>query len=473
MNLRLTVIGGGPGGYTAAFAAAKAGMEVTLIEKHHLGGVCLNYGCIPTKSLKASAEALENALRLEEFGISAQGISLNLGKVIERKEKIRTILRGGLEKTCAKLKVNLLRGTGSIQTISPTKTVLVQKEDGSQELVESDVILLATGSGILPLPGLEFDHKYILNSDDALELTTVPQSLCIVGGGVIGCEMAFIYRAFGAKVTLVEGLDRLLPMPSVDNDISKLLQKEMKKHGIICELGRTLQNIRVVDQKVQATLKPSPFLQSHTKAQSTEQDIEMDAVLVSIGRKANVEDLGLTEAGVETDARGWITVDAHMQTSVPGIYAIGDALGPNHIMLAHVASAEAACALKHMQEPHKALAMDYTAVPSAIFTSPEVGCVGLSEQQALEMGLDIECRTFQARELGKAHAMGEITGFFKLIYAKEDQKILGAHIAGAHATDLIAEITLAIHMGATLQDVASTIHAHPTLAEGIFEAAVH
>ncbi len=470
MSLRLVVIGGGPGGYAAAFAAARAGMQVTLVEKKYLGGVCLNYGCIPTKTLKASAEALELALRLQEYGIDSQGITLNMPLVVERKEKVCGILRKGLEKTCAKLKITYLQGKGKILASDPQKVVQVEDDAGEMTTIEADRILLATGSQIIELPGLTFDHTHILDSDDALALTNIPEHLCIVGGGVIGCEMAFIYNAFGAKVTLVEGLERVLPLPSVDNDVSKLLQKEMKKHGIICEVGRTLKDVRVIDGKVHGVLAPSPFLEKHSAAQSKEQEIVMDAVLVSVGRKAHIEGLNLENVGVEVDAKGWIVADAQMQTSVSGIYAVGDALGPSRIMLAHVATMEGLCAVQHMLG-HE-VSMEYTAVPSAIFTTPEVGCVGLSEEQAKEVGFAVASSTFQMRELGKAHAMGEIAGFFKLVYEEESKKLLGAHIVGAHATDLIAELTLALQIGASIEDVAKTIHAHPTLAEGVFEAAL-
>ncbi len=471
MSLRLTVIGGGPGGYTAAFAAARAGIEVTIVEKNHIGGTCLNYGCIPTKTIKTSSDALELARNLGTLGIDINGIPIpNMGKIIERKNNVIRILRGGLEKTCVKLKVTVLTGTGEI--ISPT-LVRVHTDDGKSQDVASDIVIIATGTEILELPGLTFDHKYIIGSDDALELQHIPKNLCIVGGGVIGCEMAFIFNSLGTKVTVIEGLERVLPIPSVDADISKLLQREMKKHGIGCELGRTLKDVSVKEGQVHATLAASPFIENPTAAQSKEVSIQTDMILVTAGRVPQATKLNLDKLGVKTDARGWIEVNDNMQTSIPNIYAIGDILGPAKIMLAHVAAAEGLCAVKHILSKDMAdTNMDYTAVPSAIFTTPEVGCVGLSEEQAKELGKEIFCPTLQMRELGKAHAMGELPGFVKLVISKDDNKILGAHIAGAHATDLIAEITLAIQMGASLHHIVNTIHAHPTLAEGVFEAAL-
>ena len=466
MSIRLTVIGGGPGGYTAAFAAARAGMSVTLVESGNLGGTCLNNGCIPTKTLKASADALELALRLSQFGITGQGVPAVVpAAVLARKEKVCATLRGGLEKACASLGVRLLKGRGRL-----VQAGLVEASTAEGPVsVEGDRVILATGSGALELPGLPVDHAHILTSDDALALDRVPASIAIVGGGVIGCELAFIYQAFGAKVTVVEGQNRLLPLPSVDADMSALLQREMKKRRIGCELGRTLKDVRVEDGMVKAVLGPSPFISDPTPAQMKETPIEAETVLVTVGRTPNTSGLGLAEAGVAVDGRGWIRADDHMRTSLPGVYAVGDVLGPSKIMLAHVAAAEGLCAVRGCLG-HEGR-MDYSAVPSGIFTSPEIGCVGLTEAQASEAGRDVRTATFQMRELGKAQAMGELAGLFKLIVEEGSGKLLGAHIAGAHASDLIAEATLAIRRGCTARDLFETIHAHPTLSEGLYEAA--
>lgn len=465
----LTVIGAGPGGYTAAFAAANAGMTVTLVESDHMGGTCLNSGCIPTKTLKASADALELAHRLAEFGISAQGApTVDAPAVLARKEKVCATLRGGLEKACAQHKVTLVLGQARV--ISATQ-VDVRLADGSSQSIAGDSVLLATGSKVLELPGLPFDHQHIISSDDALNLDHIPQRIAIVGGGVIGCEMAFIYQTFGASVTLVEGQERILPLPSVDSDISSLMQREMKKRRIVCECNRTLKDVQVQDGCVRGLLGPSPFLSNPTPAQQKEVPIEADIVLVTVGRVPNTQGLGLEAAGIATDARGWISVNEYLETSVPNIYAIGDVLGPQNIMLAHVAAMEGLCVVKALTGKGRQ-AMDYSAVPSGIFTSPEVGCVGLSEQQAREQGYEARCATFQMRALGKAQAMGELAGLFKIVSDAASGKILGVHIAGAHATDLIAEATLAMSLGASVQDIANTIHAHPTLAEGFYEAAV-
>lgn len=466
MSLRLTIIGGGPGGYTAAFAAARAGLSVTLVENDRLGGTCLNNGCIPTKTLRASADALELALRLSQFGINSQGASVDPVAVLARKEKVCATLRGGLEKACASLGVTLLQGRGRVVGSGLVEVSAPE----NKTLVESDRVIIATGSRPLALPGMPVDHRRILTSDDALALARVPASVIIVGGGVIGCELAFIYQAFGAKVTVVEGQNRLLPLPSVDTDMGTLLQREMKKRRIGCELGRTLTDVRVGEESVRALLSPSPFIESLTPAQQQQTPLEAEIILVTVGRTPNTSGLGLAEAGIVVDRRGWIEVDEQLQTTLPGVYAIGDVLGPSKVMLAHVAAVEGLCAVRNCLGQGKR--MDYSVVPSGIFTAPEIGCVGLTEAQATEQGYAVRTSTFQMRELGKAQAMNELPGMFKLVSDAATGKLLGVHIAGAHATDLIAEATLALRMGASAADVASTIHAHPTLAEGFYEAAL-
>lgn len=464
----ITIIGSGPGGHIAAFEAARRGAEVTLVEKTDVGGTCLNTGCIPTKTLKSSAEALETAGKLAQFGIAAEAgtekvsFKADMPAVVARKERVRKVLIGGLEKTCASLNIRLIRGTAEL---TGDTTVRVHTSEGTEE-VKSDNIILATGSSTLDLPSLPVDHKHIINSDDALNLDHVPNRMVIVGGGVIGCELAFIYRAFGAQVTIVEGLERLLPIPSVDEDMSRLLQREAKKHRIKVELAKTVKSATVVDGKVSCVLGPSPFVEGATGEDTT---IEADVVLVAVGRIPNIAGLNLDAAGVETDTRGWIKADEGMRTSAKSIYAIGDALGPARIMLAHVASAEGLCAVANCFDEDKAL--DYSVIPAGIFTSPEIGTVGLSEADAISKGFEVRSQVFQFRELGKAQAMGELPGMFKLICEKESGKILGVHIAGAHATDLIAEAALAIEKGLTAADLAHTIHAHPTLAEGLYEVA--
>ncbi len=468
MSKKITIIGAGPGGYVAAFAAAKKGAEVTLVEADYLGGTCLNYGCIPTKTLKASAEVLEKAHNLKNYGISGVGeAKAEMPEIVQRKRKVSEVLRGGIEKSCAKLKINVVKGLGQVINAN-----LVKVTNAENEVVEitGDYVLIATGSRSLELPSLKIDSKYILSSDDALELQYVPESMVIVGGGVIGCELAGIYSTFGSKVTVVEGLTRLLPVPSIDDEMSKLLQREMKKAGIKQELCQIVSGCKIENNKVYAQLAPSPFLSEVPASAQKEPLIEADVIVVAAGRVPNSEGLGLSEAGIEVDKRGWIVANEFYETNVPNVYAIGDILGPSKIMLAHMASAEALEVIDNILDGTKKTA-NYDVVPSAIFTSPEIGCVGITEEQAKEKGIEVECPIFQFRELGKAQAMGELPGCFKLIIEKSSSKVLGCHIAGAHATDLIAEAALAMNLNATAHDIAHTIHAHPTLAEGLFELA--
>nr|WP_296984288.1 dihydrolipoyl dehydrogenase [uncultured Desulfovibrio sp.] len=464
----LTVIGGGPGGYTAAFAAARAGMRVTLVECESLGGTCLNHGCIPTKTIKSSAEALELAQNAAAFGVRIEGgIHIDPAAVLQRKERVRSILCSGLEKTCASLGIDLVRGRGRILRAGLVELI----GTGGTRTVEADNIIIATGSRPVELPGLPTDHTHILNSDDALRLESVPSSLIIVGGGVIGCEMACIYRAFGATVTLVEGQDRILPLPSVDEDISALLQREMKKRRIACETGCTLTNVTTGPDGVHAALAASPFAPAGAVPRP-EKTVRAEKVLVTVGRAPCTDGLGLEEAGIAADARGWITADARMRTSVPHIYAIGDVLGPGRVMLAHAASAEALCAVADCLGKDTGRDMAYRHIPSAIFTSPEIGCVGMSERQARDAGHEVKTSVVQMRELGKAQAMSALPGFCKLVADARTDALLGVHMAGAHATDLVAEGVLALHLGAAVADVAAAVHAHPTLAEAMGEAAL-
>lgn len=461
--MRLTVIGAGPGGYTAAFEAAGRGLEVTLVEKVRLGGTCLNHGCIPTKTLRASADALVMARRMAEFGVTGcHDPQIDPQTTQKRKNNVINTLVGGLEKMCTSLGVRLVKGDARIKDASQ---VLVQTENGT-ETINSDVVIIATGSEVAQLPGLVFDHKTILDSNDALDLENIPAKLLIVGGGVIGCELACIYRAFGSEVSIVEGQDRLLPLPSVDADISALLAREMRKRKIKMLTGATVTSCEVVNGFASCQVGPSPFVAPELALKQAV-NLEADKVFVTVGRAPATSGLELAQCGVNVDKRGWIIVDGKLQTSVPGIYAIGDVLGPAHIMLAHVAAMEGLTVVNGLTGGNGV--MDYAAVPSAIFTEPEIGCVGLSQAQAEKQFSNVIGVATQMRELGKAQAMGELPGFFKIIANGDTGIILGIQMAGAHTSDILAEATLAIRQGLGADDLAATIHAHPTLAEGIFE----
>lgn len=461
--MKLTIIGGGPGGYTAAFEAARRGFTVTMIEQAKIGGTCLNEGCIPTKTLRASVDALSLARNVGLYGVQGcSDVYPDLAVVHQRKDKVISILQDGLMRTCKNLKVRYIQGEA---TPISAKATLVKNAKGTQEL-QSDFVLLATGSKALALPGLEPDHTHICSSEDALRLDRIPKRLLILGGGVIGCEMASIYSGLGSQVAIIEGQNQLLPIPGVDQEIINLLAREYRKQKIHVVTGMTLKDVWIKGDICGGTLAPSPFVlggSARTEA------IEADMILVTVGRSTALPRKTLSDIGIETDNKGWIKVNAHLETSHEGIYAVGDALGPACKMLAHVAAAEGLAAVANMNGEKRKV--EYESIPSAIFTDPEIGMVGMSEAQAMKTGRRIVTGITQMRSLGKAHAMGMLPGFFKLIADAESGKILGIHIAGAHASDLIAAGAIIIANNLTLKDVATTVFPHPTLGEGIGQAA--
>jgi dihydrolipoamide dehydrogenase len=451
MTIQLTIIGAGPGGYVAAIRAAQKGAQVTVVEGAEVGGTCLNWGCIPTKTLIASAEALERTRNAADFGIQVSGeVSYNLEKIRERKDKIVSIQVKGIRGLFKSWGVKLIEGRGSM--LSPDMVRVVRK-DGTVTDVRSDKVIIATGSRPAKLPGFPFDGERVITSDEAIQLTSIPKSLLIVGAGVIGSEFAFIYRSFGAEVTMVEMMARAIS--TEDEEMSALLERELKKAKIKL----------VTKAKVEKVEKGSDGMMVAKLSNGTE--VRTERILVSIGRSMNSENLGLDSVGVVVGKRGEIAVNERMETSVPGIYAIGDVTG--NMMLAHVASRQGLVAVANVLGADSR--MDYNVVPAGIFTMPEIGSVGLREGQAIEKGLKYRVGRFQFRGLGKAHAMGEITGMAKIIADEATDKVLGVHICGAHATDLIHEGALAMQLGATAKQLGEMIHAHPTLAEALMEAA--
>lgn len=448
--MRITVLGAGPGGYVAAIKAAQLGAEVTVIEESEVGGTCLNWGCIPTKTLIASAEVLHKVRNAKNFGLELNGnIVPDIQKIVERKNKVVGIQTKGIRGLFKSWGVKLVEGRGVI--IDPKK-IKVTRNGGQTEEIETDRIIIATGSKPAQIPVFPFDGIRILSSDHAINPDSIPKSLLIIGAGVIGCEFAFIYKEFGSEVTMVEMMSNAVS--TEDEEISAILERELKKNKIKLLKDTRVEKVDVKENGVLVEL-------------SNGKELEAEKILVSIGRSVNSKNIGLESIGVKTGQRGEITVDNRMQTSVEGIYAIGDVTGG--IMLAHLASAEGIVAVENAMG--KDSVINYDVIPAAIFTSPEIGSVGLREKQAVEKGLKYKVGRFQFRALGKAHAMGEITGLFKIIAEEETDKILGAHIIGPHASDLIHEAALAMEKGLTVKDIAHTIHAHPTLSEGIMEAA--
>lgn len=447
--MKLAILGGGPGGYVAALKAAQLGAEVTVIEDTEVGGTCLNRGCIPTKALVASAEALYKAKHLSDFGIDLMGyVAPNLQKIMERKDKVIATQVKGIRGLFNSWDVNLLEGKGLLA--SPNK-IEVKKKDGTTVSVETDRIIIATGSRPARIPVFPFDGTRVLSSDDALNIKEIPQSLLIVGAGVIGCEFACIFSELGTAVTLVEMQPRALS--TEDSEISELFEREIKKKKIKLLTGVSVTNVESSPAGLRAIL-------------SDGKELAAEKLLVSIGRALNSDNIGLETLGIKKGPRGEILTDKKMETNISGIYAVGDVVGG--ILLAHIASTEGIVAAKNACG--KEASMDYAVVPAAIFTSPEIASVGLREQQALELGLKIAVGRFQFRALGKAHAIGEISGFIKILTEAATDKIIGGHIIGPHASDLIHELALAMKHGLKARDIADTIHAHPTLSEGLMEA---
>jgi dihydrolipoamide dehydrogenase len=463
MAIRVAVIGAGPGGYVAAIRAAQLGAEVTVVERDKVGGTCLNWGCIPSKVMITTAEMLQTFHQAQEFGLRLEGkVHLDMQRLMARKERVIQDQAKGILELLHHHKIRYVRGKGSIE-----KPGLAVVQPGNGDILEVpwDKLILAPGTEPFDFPAFPFDGRQILSSNDALCLQEVPASIMIVGGGVIGCEFAFLLAALGSQVTVVEAMDRLLPLPSVDEDCSKVLQREMKKRKIKFMAARTVEGVERAGGGLRVTIGPSPLVPGSEEKPLA---VEVDKLLVCIGRRPNTASIGLEKLGVKLDEKGWILADDRMETNVPGVYAIGDVLGPSKIMLAHVASCEGSVAAENAASGNRT--MDYRVVPGAIFTSPEVANVGLSEVQAKAQGFAVRVDSVLFRTLGKAQVIGEIAGEAKLVSDAETGRILGVHIVGAHATDLIAEGALAVKMGATVKDLAETIHAHPTLAEVMLEA---
>lgn len=450
----ITVIGAGPGGYVAAIWGAKLGARVVLIEREKVGGTCLNWGCIPTKTLVRSAEVYQTLKNAEEFGCYAENVRLDMAKVKERKDQVVAQLVKGINYLLKKNQVTVVQGTARLQD---EHTVAVNT---GAEMIEirSRHIVIATGSSPvrLGIPGADSPH--VLDSKQALELTEVPGSLAIIGGGIIGMEFAFAYAHFGAKVTVIEFLDEVLA--NLDPDIRRQIRLSAKRAGIQLETGAKVEALAETPQGGCAV--------SYTQ-NGQSREIIVDKVLIAVGRKPELGGLGVENLGIALNPSGrGILVNEYMQTNILHIYAIGDVT--DRVQLAHVASHQGIVAVNHIMG--RTAKMDYSAIPSAIFTDPEIATVGLSETQAKEQGVDIEVGTFPFAGNGKALAYGNNRGFVKVIKEKGSGRIVGAAIIGLCATDLIAELTLAVQNGLSAQQLAETVHAHPTAAEAIHEAAL-
>ena len=453
----LAILGAGPGGYVAAIRAAQLGARVTVIENQALGGVCLNWGCIPSKALLSVVELGDKAKKAKDFGIQLGGpVTYDPAVMVARKNKVVSTLVKGIATLFKTWNIEHVEGTGELLD---ARTIRVTKPDGTETRVMADGLIIATGSSWPNLPLFPIDGTQIITSKQALDLSRIPVSLLIVGGGVEGCEFASLYSGLGTQVTLVELVPRLLPLE--DEEISQMMERELKKRGVDIRTGVTVDQIVRQPDLVTAHLRDGLSL-------------NVEQVLVSVGRGFNSRGIGLEKAGVQVGTRGEIVVNDRMETNVPGVYAIGDVVGK--AMLAHVASAQGKVAVENFMGRPRTI--DYDVIPTGIFTLPEIGRVGLTEQQARDRcvaaGKDpqqsVKVGRFRYGGLGKAQATGDIQGLLKVVADAESDRILGVHILGAHAADLVHEAALAMHLGATVSRVAEMIHAHPTLAEGLMEA---
>lgn len=448
--MKIAILGGGPGGYTAAIRGAQLGAEVTVVEKDRLGGTCLNRGCIPTKALLACADTLSAIQSSEEFGIEVSSFKPNLEKMIERKNKIVDTLCGGIEQLFKQHGIEKIQDEGSISIENGKPSIQLKN---SNERISADKLIIATGSKPAHIPIFDFDQPTILTSNGALDLTKKPEKLIILGGGVIGCEFASFYSRLGSEVIIVELMPQLLPFE--EKRLAKQLEGIYKRKGITIKTGTSIEKVADYSDN-QVTVKLSDG-----------SEISADNLLISIGREICTKNIGLEESGIEFGDKGAIKVNGKMETNIGNIYAIGDAIGG--IMLAHMASAESLVAIENAIGGNKVI--DRNVVPSCIFTKPEIATVGLNAEKAAEKGIEIEVGKFPYVANGKAVSAGEGEGFTQIIVEKSSDKIIGAQIMGAHATDLIHELALAVRLGITSKEVAETIHAHPTLSETIMEAA--
>ena len=453
MDFDLVVIGAGPGGYTAAIKAAQLGMKTAIVEKDQaLGGTCLNVGCIPSKALLSSTELYREAQKhFGSHGISVDGLSMDVGAMMKRKDGVVRKMARGIDYLMNKNGIERVVGLGRIA--GPNE---VEVTDGKKkQSLKTKRILIATGSSVAGLPFLEIDGETILSSDHAIALGQAPESMVVIGGGAIGLELGSVWARLGTKVTVVEFLPRIAAM--FDEDITQALQKLLQKQGIKFHLGTGVESAEKTKGGVRLTA-----VRGDKKV-----ELEAEKVLVAVGRKPNTGGLGAAEAGVELDERGCIKTNAEWQTNVPGIYAIGDVVaGP---MLAHKAEQEAVAAVERMAG--QAGRVNYNAIPSVIYTSPEVAVVGLTEAEAREKGHEIAMGVFPFQANGRAVAGGHADGLAKVIADKASDRVLGAQILSANASELIAEAVLLMEFGGSAEDLARTIHAHPTMSEGLREAA--
>lgn len=452
-NYDLIVIGSGPGGYVAAIRASQLGMKVAVVERQELGGICLNWGCIPTKSLLKSAQILEHAQHASAYGVSLGEIKPDFDAIIARSRGVAEKMSKGIEYLFKKNKVEVITGFGRV---TPEKTVEVIDSLGQVISYRADHIILATGARSKELPNIPQDGKRVIGYRQALTLDHRPQSLLVVGSGAIGSELAYFYNAMGAKVTLVEFMPTILPVE--DEEVSKQVGRSFKKVGINVMVKSSVETIDTSGELLKIAIK-------NKKGEIEQYEAEM--VLSAVGVTPNIENIGLEACKIRMEGTK-IKVDEFYQTSMTGVYAIGDIVHGQ--ALAHVASAEAICCVEKIAGLRPA-PIDYSNVPGCTYTTPEVASVGLTEAKATEAGYTIKIGKFPFTASGKATSAGATDGFVKLVVNEEDGQILGAHLVGANVTEMIAELVLARKEGVTVHELVKTIHPHPTMSEAVMEAA--
>lgn len=451
MAYDVIVIGSGPGGYPAAIRSSQLGKKVVIVERESLGGICLNWGCIPTKALLKSAQVYEYTKHAANYGVKAENVSHDFTGVIGRSRGVADKMSKGVQFLMKKNKIDVVMGHAKVLQAGKVE---VTAADGSKQTIEAKNIIIATGARARELPTMPIDGKKIIGYREALTLPTQPGSMIVCGSGAIGSEFAYFYNTLGTKVTIVEFMPRIVPVE--DEDISKELEKQYKKQGITVMTNSEVLKVDTSGNGVKATIKTA----------AGEQVLEADILLSAVGVVANIENMGLEAAGVKTD-KGKIVVDANQQTSVQGIYAIGDCT-PGQA-LAHVASKEGINAAEHLSG-HKVEAMDYNNIPGCTYTTPEIASVGYTEKAAKDAGYEIKVGKFPFMASGKASAAGATEGFVKVIFDAKYGEFLGCHMIGANVTEIIAEAVVARKLETTAHEILNAVHPHPTMSEGLKEA---
>ncbi len=447
----VTIIGGGPGGYVCAIRAGQLGLKTAIVESDRLGGECLNYGCIPSKSLITVSKLLDRVKDAERFGLKFSGVELDYVQMQKWKSEVIGRLVSGVEALLKGNHVTIIKGDAEILS---KNLVAVTTTSGREEITTKNIVM-ATGTQAVPLPGIEFDGTLVISSKEALELTQAPKRLLVVGGGAIGLEFACMYQKLGSQITLVELMGQLLP--GSDPDLVRLVHRKLEARGAKV----------YVSSKIASLTKNGAIAIAEVETPAGRLTLEADKVLLSVGRRTRTERLNLGGLGVQSDAKGFINTDQHMMTNVPGIYAIGDIAGPP--LLAHKASKQGVVAAECIAGLPSAA--DWKVIPDTVFSDPELASAGMTEARAIAAGFQVKSTRFQLASLGRAQSTGETEGFVKIVSRLEDGLVLGVQIVGADASNLISEAALAIEMGATVEDIALTIHPHPTLPEAIMEAA--